>query len=271
MRQYLILFVLCISLCYADSMELDISISNRDIIKQDVKLVFDVNETYDNVEFATQLMPLSIQYNGEYSIEEYENLYIINFNKTISPIDNSIEFSLIYDKMIEGDKVFRTSFYPQDMDVTISLRLPRHYVLSPREPSATPKPDSISSDGQHIYLYWEFSDKDQTDIAVFYQGQESSNGIIVFSIILLMSSGIMLFYYFKKKTKKDISGILSSDEQKIVEELRKGVAKQKEIARNLDFSKSKMSKVVRKLEEKELIEKKPFFKTNTLKLSRKIR
>ena len=45
----------------------------------------------------------------------------------------------------------------------------------------------------------------------------------------------------------------------------------KNIAKNLDFSKSKMSKLVRKLEEKNLVERKPYFKTNIIKLSRKIK
>ena len=54
----------------------------------------------------------------------------------------------------------------------------------------------------------------------------------------------------------------------VVKELRKGTKMQKHIAKNLDFSKSKISKVVRKLEEKKIIEKEPYFKTNKIKLKK---
>lgn len=253
--------------------DIDISLSKNDIVTETINLTIIADQRYDSVEFTTVIKPLTIIYEGEYSIREEDNDYIITFEKEIIRGKNALTFTLIYDQIIEGNaknKVFRTIFYPENTEqMTISLTLPTYYILSDKEPSVTPKPSSVGSDGQRITLFWKF--QEQADIVVFYRSQ-ADFGLQVIPIIIIMSViALVIYIYFKKKTKKHISEILSSEEKKVVEELRKGITKQKEIAKNLDFSKSKMSKIIRKLEEKDLIEKKPYFKTNIIRLSKKIR
>jgi len=254
-------------------MDVNIALSQNDIVTEIINLTFTADESYDSVEFTTVVRPLAVQYEGNYSIREENGNYILSFEKRITPGINSLSFNLVYDSIIEGNtknKVFRARFYPENAEtMNISLALPVYYILSDKEPCVVPKPDSIITDGQRIRLIWDL--KDQADIVVFYKSQSRFEWYFIPIIVIPLLIIIGVYVFFKKKTKKDISDILSSEETKVIEEIRKGITKQKEIAQKLDFSKSKMSKVIRKLEEKELVEKKPFFKTNILKLSKKIR
>ena len=76
----------------------------------------------------------------------------------------------------------------------------------------------------------------------------------------------------KKEKKSFVLSTLSQDERSIVEVIIKNKEiTQKEISRRLNFSKSKMAKIVRRLEEKNIIEKKPYMKTNKLKINKKLK
>ena len=134
-----------------------------------------------------------------------------------------------------------------------------------KEPSASPMPESVDSDGRHIILNWRFKDDQDRIIAVFYEGPKT---YYLIAVLIILFSLAVIFFLTKARMTHIVTETLSDDEKKVVEQVRKGVKKQKLIAKNLEFSKSKMSKVLRKLEEKGLIEKKPFLKTNIIKLKK---
>jgi len=266
-------FVSFVYIVSADQkMSVDIDISSNNIITENIALNIDSDESYDIVEFSTLIRPLSVNYDGIYNIEEVDDTYVIKLEKSIVPGQNTIKFALLFDDIIDQngpEYVFRTSFYPEDADeLAISITLPMHFALSDKEPSSIPKPNEITSDGQQITLSWNFIDPESADLSIFYSGPSSFLNIMVGFIIILIVISVVLFYYFSKKTKKQIEETLSSEELKIVDQVKQGVKTQKEIAKNLEFSKSKMSKVLRKLEEKGLIEKEVHFKTYILKLKK---
>lgn len=270
----LILVLILYSFVYAEE-SVDIQISKNNIVTETVTLTFIADESYDFVEFTTIEKPLTIVYNNKYSIRQEGSAYIITFEKEIVPGKNKVTFKLIYDAIIEGsnkNRVFRTTFYPRE-EMKVSVTLPMHHALSDKKPSVTPQPSDIKSDGQHITLLWDFKDQEQVDIIVFYEGASGFRflPILVIIIVIIVLTFFGFHIYFKKKTIKHISETLSSEEIKVLNEVRKGVTKQKEIARDLEFSKSKMSKVIRKLEEKGLVNKTPYFKTNIIDLSKKIK
>ncbi|HLG24451.1 MAG TPA: MarR family transcriptional regulator [Candidatus Nanoarchaeia archaeon] len=255
---------------------IDISVSKNDIVEEKISLNFIANETYDSLSFTTVNRPLSILYDGDYSISQDGNYYTINFERNIVKGANSINFTLIYNDMVESngrERNLRTSFYPSSKsDMEVKLNIPLHFALSEKEPSAIPKPASVSTDGQRITLEWKFENSDYADISVFYKGEEEFSLIAIFSFLAaIVVIAFVFFSFYKRKARKEIGEMLSSDELKIIEEIRAGNKKQKEIAAKLGFSKSKMSKIVRRLEEKCLLERKPHFKTNLLYLKEKIK
>lgn len=269
-RLILVMLVLMPSVMSAHMMDIDISVSNNNIVREDFLIHMEPEDSYDTISYLSVAKPLSVIYDGEFRLIETEQGFLIEL-KAPKEFDNQIRFSLLLDNLIDKgyeQRTFRTTFHPASIDeLSVRLTLPTHFILSPREPSATPKPQDITTDGRAITLEWSFKDSEEIDIAVFYTNQSPASyiwiGILAAAFIVLIS-----YYYFRKKTHASITGMLSIDEQKVVELLRIGVTKQNEIAETLDFSKSKMSKVLRKLEEKELIDKSVYFKTNIIKLKK---
>ncbi len=261
--------LLILSTAAASSLDVDIKISPNNIITQTNTLVFE-GEGYERVEFETAQKPLSVDYGGAYEIIERNESYIIS----LEPKSNVVSFDLYFDNLIDSDgkrRVYRSSFAPpQNGIVRISLTLPTGFVLSERKPNAIPQAADITTDGRAVTLKWVFTSEQA--ISVFYEGGEDVNllmviGVVVLCVIIMGGA----FFYVKRRNRRQLSDMLSSEEGKVIEAVRAGLSKQKDVAAQLVFSKSKMSKIVRHLEEKGLITRTPHFKTNIIKLKEKIR
>ena len=95
---------------------------------------------------------------------------------------------------------------------------------------------------------------------------------MLLGIIIVLFITLTIILFNRKKAKKFITGTLSEDEQRIVGIIRdEEVVIQKKISQLAGFSKSKMSKLVRRLEEKGVLKKRPFFKSNKLSLSKRLK
>jgi uncharacterized membrane protein len=256
----------------AATLEADFSLSANDIVTESVTATFDAAESYDSFVFTAYSEPLSIIYDGKYSLQEQDGYYVISFAKDITPGQNTVSFQLLYDSLVEksgSSMSFRTAIYSEIADnMIVSVTLPSGYALSEHLPSATPEPGSITSDGRRITLHWDF-DGTENAIAVFYTGGSNfSLWWLALGAAVIAIAGIAFFVFHKRRLRRIVSETLSEDEQNVIGLLRQGTNKQKEIAQKLEFSKSKMSKVIRRLEEKGLVEKSPFFKTNIVKLKK---
>lgn len=270
MKILIFMCILLLPLAHGLSLDADISVSDNDIVSQRLTVSFDSNFSHDSITYLSSQEPLGVIYD-DYSIEEVNGSYAITLMKDVLPGKNTVTFTILYDNLVlrqGSDYVLRTGFPDiQTETSTIKVTLPAGFILTEHAPQATPSPDSITTDGRHIILDWAFHDTDSTAIAVFYYKERSPSGIYLLLLIPLLA--ILLFLYFRKRSKKAMSDILSEDENKILEHIRTGTTKQKDIAQKLDYSKSKMSKVTRKLEEKDLISREPHFKTNILKEKKK--
>jgi hypothetical protein len=235
-------------------MLVSIDIGQTGVVREDVTLSF--NETYDTIDYVSQYKPISVDYSGNYILIEEDGHYIIQF-----PYSDSLSFSLVYDGLVEGTtrKVFRSGFSGGPTE--LSVKLPARHSLSEKMPNAVPRPDSMTTDGQRITLHWKLPT--DGDVTVFYETRGFGAFLwLGIAVVLLTSSLLFLFFY--GRSKKQLKELLSDDEAKVLEMLSKET-RQDRIAKTLEFSKSKMSKVLRKLEEKNLISKEPYFKTNTIK------
>ncbi len=276
-----IVFVSLLSFASArQSTSISIVLSPNDQVSENINLAISSNDSYDLVDFVTFDRPSSVSYAGNYSAEQgSDGTYHIYLAKKIYPGNDSLNFSMLYDGIVErsaNDRVLRMSFQQlYDDYLKVDVILPPHYTLSRKEPNAVPAPSRISTNGRSIMLSWNFSGADSTDISIFYKGDSGGDpnysAIIAISVILVVASGMLAFVHFRKKAITEIEELLSGEELKILEQIKSGVKKQKEIAESLEFSKSKMSKLARRLEEKGLIERKPHFKTNLLEITAKIK
>ncbi|MEK6967079.1 MAG: MarR family transcriptional regulator [Nanoarchaeota archaeon] len=273
MRLIKFILVLCLligSAAAEPTLEINIRVSPNNIITQQNTIRLESSE-YETVEFQTLDKPLSVVYSGDYEIIQKNDTYAI-----ILPTqgNNEVSFDLLFDSQIDANgkqRTYRSSFTPPiNGTVKVSLTLPLGYSLNEKKPNAIPQPQEISTDGRSITLTWTFND--EQSISVFYEGGEEINPLLivlplVFSLICIAG----VFFYLKKRNRKHVTEMLSTEEHKVIEAVRAGTEKQKEVAIKLDFSKSKMSKIVRRLEEKGLIERTPHFKTNIISLKGKVK
>jgi hypothetical protein len=257
--KWLFLILFAIPVVHASETWIDISLGASDLVKEDVTIL--VDEPYDTVSFTSRFKPIDVSFDGNYSIVNQDDYYILIF-----PAKEKVEFGILYEDFLErhlDQRIFRSSFYiEQSKHLNVRVILPPHSILSEREPSILPRPDNMTTDGRSIMLSWQL--KEDTDISVFYTKEHGMRWYIVGGCAGLAVLALVLFLYFRSMAHRRVHDTLSSEEQKVYTEVR-NERRQDHVAKSLGFSKSKMSKVVRKLEEKGLITKTPHFKTNKIR------
>lgn len=155
----------------------------------------------------------------------------------------------------------------------VLIKLPENAVLS-REianMSFYPRDGETLTDGKHIMVAWERKDlkaDEGLQFMVLYTmplfSRELQNVLIVSVTIIVILAMITITLYVKKSKKevkivKDKFSALNKDEKTIVNILkeRNGKAYQKVLVRESDFSKAKVSRIVKSLKEREVIDIEP--------------
>ncbi len=199
---------------------------------------------------------------SEIAIAQTENINIdLTENKT-------------YVRQIESGQYIFSFSYKADVnkDIELEVILPPESVVIDREGLLISRPVDISTDGKRIFLYWKKSLNSGEEFSAFVQYQDKSTGIssfyLIFIAVLVGAAGVFAGYRLKIfKKDKFIEEVVSEDENKIVAEIKKkGEIFQEDLRDSLGWSKTKISKVVRKLESKNVIVKTPYRKTNKLKI-----
>ncbi len=128
------------------------------------------------------------------------------------------------------------------------------------------------SDGRRIYVIWEQEKPklgETVNVSIVYE-QIFGNQAAILMIPLLAATFIFFIYFFRKRSTKDIMHILTDNERKVVEILlrEKKEVDQRSIVRETDYSKSKVSRILRNLENRGLIERSRKGRTNMVKVKR---
>lgn len=180
---------------------------------------------------------------------------------TIEADETPIGFSVLFDDLIVSSgsqRVFRSSFSAEQ--VTLSVTLPEGASLDEAIPQG-----ELSTDGSRIMIAWPPAA--ERSVAVFYTIEPETPWLLLvaFSLPILAGFGFLLYWNTQRRASTRVIDALLSENERAVFERVDGSRTQQNIADELGYSKSKMSKVVRKLEEKGLVGKEPHFKTNRLK------
>ena len=225
-----------------------------------------------------------------YSIENQRNI-LIRLRKPMMKGDEeniAMGFSMPGVVTQYEDKSILTLSYIPEVDISnfkFTVRLPPGSTLASEVEktgesisAVYPVPSRIYSDGKRIIVEWsreELSAHEDFRIFLMYTTIDLNGGLpltagIVVGIIIGVSAA---FYYYRTRPVKggEIAGlVLEEDEKKIYDLLISGDNEilQDDIAKSTDFSRSKISKLVRRLEEKGIIKKVPYRKTNRLLLKK---
>ncbi len=190
--------------------------------------------------------------------------------------------------------------------LAVSVTLPDGAVLdkplSNSSGSVYPKPHAVETDGRKIRFTWRYSNTSAGSIAailIIYTTPSQQTAQLVFPLAAaaILAAAAYAIFRFRSRIRSPLSHRaapketvvqlspkqklpegqaqplleqhLLKDELAVVELLRSApnkTLKQKEILRKTEFSKAKLTRLLRNLEERRLVEKSPEGKTNIIRL-----
>lgn len=187
-------------------------------------------------------------------------------------------------------KVFQDkSYFDADLSlgeeiesVFVSVRIPEGTALvseDVKERLSYPMNATIISDGRHIIVTWKFSDFPPEQplrpqilyerVQVF-QSSQIFLYVGIFAIATLITASFVYIRYFKKPEKLILS-VLDDFERRVMDVIvaTDGVTNQKKVVQETNLSKAKVSRVVKSLADRGLIEIERLGRTNRLKVVKK--
>lgn len=203
--------------------------------------------------------------------DQNKSHFTFNFSSkdSVSKLDGIYKFKADYGISQAIDRAF------------IAIYLPETALLATNVPNESfyPKTGNTISDGRHIIVYWERTDVKPDDVLgseVSYVIEGPKNPfyeyIIISLAIIIIIGMVILGFYFKVISKKQkletIMPLLKEDEKKIVKilSLHKGEAIQKVLVRESEFSKARVSRLVKNLKDRGIINVEPMGRTNKITL-----
>ena len=147
--------------------------------------------------------------------------------------------------------------------------------------SIDPEPVSIGSTGRRIHVVWKDQDMNLGGVLrfnLYFERLRFFEHLPYLELIVIAGAvviGISVAYFYFRSGKKTISSVLpvlKEGEREVLKIIiEKGEeCKQKEIVESVDYSKAKVSRIIKDLDERNLIEKKKVGRTNVIQLSKDI-
>ncbi len=160
-----------------------------------------------------------------------------------------------------------------------TVKLPEGYALTNTSviPAIFPTASSIVSDGRRIIVNWNFANLTAEQPFKFQTLYEPVKGefswaLVVVSVLSLsVLAGTVIFFYRRTKHKEVILSVLDDFERKVIEVITVagGEVNQRKVVQETNLSKAKVSRVVKRLQERGLLEVTRLGRTNKLKLVQK--
>lgn len=185
---------------------------------------------------------------------------VLNIKFTTSETIREIEDEILFSADVKT---------PQDVKkMILKVVLEKGYILIEEPEGSTtkvpysPKDGNEGSDGRRIFIEWERKDVKRgegIDVSVTYERilpRVEGNQNIIFLMIGLLILVIIMLVGIRSKGKQDLdTSILKENEKKVIDIIKErgGMCKQRAIVRETDFSKAKVSRLVKDLEERGLI------------------
>ncbi len=135
--------------------------------------------------------------------------------------------------------------------------------------SYSPSSGNIITDGKRIMVYWEeenLNSGDNLRFSVLYSTPPNIDPVFVAAITLIVIAAMAGMAVYLKRgehgedmVEKAVKSVLNRDEKRVIETLSShgGMLGQKHLARELDFSKAKVSRIIRNLKERGLVSIEP--------------
>ncbi len=250
----------------------DVVLHSNGVAEERITLAIRSDAAYGAIDYRVDRQPLAVLSDKGYSEETLTDGVLITLNQSLVPGENNVSFTLLFDGLVTqqgSSRAFALRLRPVDnATLDVNVTLPEGFVLARTDAAVSPTPDAIVTDGRAITLRWHEEGVSELPIIVLYDGPSFPWLAVAIGVLLFVALAVLGVVWRRRHAveKKALLGALGEDETLIVSLVKRGIDRQKALCAETGFSKSKMSKVVRKLEEKGVVRKEPFYKTNRLKL-----
>lgn len=302
MKKFLILLIILsvISACFAqeggakvESISADIIINHNLTVNQ-ILMVEGVNNHNMNTSYIYIFLsdvPKDLKLKGENGVIVNYTSFVANGVFTLRVLDqiapnSSKTYTLSYsnDNVLQSfdeNYVFSypfTSYYSLE-SFDLKLFLPTGYGITRKESNTVSPPTSrLFSDGQQVIIEWvdELDYLDTNTYLVFFERITTNNipvsYMAITGILCFFAGAAITYVILKRKRKEIVTMALTKDEKSIVDYVIKegNEAFQNDIGKALDFSKPKLSKIIHKLEDKNIIMLTPCGRKNKIKINDEI-
>jgi len=182
--------------------------------------------------------------------------------------------SSVLDKTSSGYIFLKKVNFSSDFnEAIVKLNLEKGFLVNTQE--VYPSNYVLETDGQTISLIWKFENVKQGDNFAIFVGIDNSSSsfnwtiILFIVIVLVLLVGAWFFYFGKNKVRASnkFEQHLLDSEKRVIEELKKADRNelwQKQLQLKMEFSKAKLSRVIRNLESRGLVTKIPMGNTNKI-------
>ncbi len=250
---------------------------------KEVNIEFDINEEGDirqttNFHFTdafrgplnytlddqvTDVKVMEGQERIEHRLTQHGGLYLLEMNLEEAKEELTLEYT-------KQDGIFRSGninlFYtelnfPRGVAMNYTAKIPSGYVIKDYRPGDS----KLTTDGQRMKVSWKGSDVTGKVFSIKYERSEPESIWLLIAVFLGMMV-IYLYFHYQKKSREDFLRGFREDERKVINYLEEHKeCKQSDMRDDLGLSKVKVSRIVKKLEEKDLVEKETHGRTNMLK------
>ncbi len=198
-----------------------------------------------------------------YGMEAEETMVRLSFTTrgAVRPIESNYEFRVDFPVPMAAQRSFSL------------VKLPPKAVLSEDivNQSYFPPTGSVLTDGKHIIVTWEDSnltESDSLDFSVLFEvvgdgGAMWDISVIIMTSVVVIVMVIVAIYMRRgssqKETEVKVLPLLNKDEKKVVDILARndGEARQSVIVKESDYSKAKVSRLVKNLKERGVVDTEP--------------
>lgn len=176
----------------------------------------------------------------------------------------------------DDKNLFRFFYSPEAKVENFKLRtsLPEGSKLTLLEgiPVISPQPYTLGTDGEKIFIEWTKSELEKAEsfsAIIQYQSTQTQFPTTILAILAGVIGGLIGYRLKVYRKMKFIKTVLSEDESATVKHIEKaGELLQDKLPQLTGFSKTKISKIVRVLEQRGVVQKIPYRKTNKLKVKK---
>ena len=247
-----------------DTINEDLSVENKIVLQFDEPIAhldygvnFDISNlessaTFTSADCEARERVISCDFVGM-TPEKNQLTLTFNTQSVVKEVDGRLKFNANYG-FLQTNRTF------------VLIKLPQYSILSEdiANKSFSPPEGKIISDGKTIAVFWEMENIPEGNLQFsvsYFPGPEIPTFLVIglTVIIIIVMVGVVVYARRRQQPAQVIETVLNQDEKTIVDILKQkeGKALQKALVKESGFSKAKISRIVKDMKERGIVNIEP--------------